>query len=337
MANPQYIKSLFYKFLEDSCTPDEIETIIYYLKNSDDAAGFPRIEEVRARLGELPRMNADRADEIFGRIVSSEALFAPSIAGKPKPDYRWRYWSIAATFLGFVLLSGMFYWFYASSDSLQYATTFGETRKISLPDGTEVMLNANSELRLSESWQEQDIREVWLEGEAFFSVVHTQDNRRFLVHTADNFTVEVLGTQFNVNSRDEKATVVLNSGKVKVKTQGQEGKAQWVMQPGDLVEYERESRQINQKTVDTTLYTSWKDNLLLFKDTPLEKIAGLIKDNYGYEVGFENDSLAHLYFTGSNPADQPELLLKTLARSFDLNIKRENGRITLEEKQKNAP
>ena len=332
MADYQYIKSLFLKFLEDKCTPEEVAIIIAHLKMSDDADSLPGVEEVRTKLGLLPTMNEQRGDEIFNRVIGRDSQ---SQSGNLLPARRrlspWRkHWSVAATFLGIIFLSGIYLWYHDFTDTVQYATSFGETKKVLLPDGTKVDLNANSEFRYSEAWQEDTIREVWLEGEAFFSVVHTQDHRKFVVHTSHDFSVEVLGTQFNVKSREEKATVVLNSGKVKINTPKQD-KAQWVMQPGELVEYEIESRQVNQKEVDTTLYTSWRNNLLLFKETSLAEIGLMISDNYGYEVIFKNDSLAQLHFTGSNPADQLDLLLKTLSRSFNLNISKAGRQIVVEE------
>ncbi len=57
-------------------------------------------------------------------------------------------------------------------------------------------------------------REVWIEGEAFFSVKPSSVPRAFLVHTASNMNVEVLGTTFNVVDRHGRMQVVLNSGKV---------------------------------------------------------------------------------------------------------------------------
>ena len=325
MADQHYIRSLFFKFLSDECTPAEIEEIANYLKTSTNADGLPGVEEVKARLGPLPKIDDHHADLIFNKIINTDRELKTSNTHS-QPAILW--WRVAATITGILLLSWVL--FLKQDQALYYTTSFGETKTILLPDGTEVTLNANSELRLAEEWREEVVREVWLEGEAFFSVVHTQDDRKFLVHTSNELSVEVLGTQFNVNSRKNRATVVLNSGKVKVHTQKEGAAAQWIMLPGDLIAYEHRTQQVNQKTVDTTLYTSWRNNLLLFKDTPLKEIAYTIRNNYGYQVSFENDSLAQLRFTGSNPADQLELLLRTLELSFDLQIAIESKRINIE-------
>src|SRR5690606_15777064 len=102
-----------------------------------------------------------------------------------------------------------------SSSWLQCTTGYGETRKINLPDGSLVVLNANSELKYESNWQQAPMREVWLQGEAFFEVVKTTEEKQFIVHTG-SLDVEVLGTQFNVHNRHQKVQVVLSSGKVKL-------------------------------------------------------------------------------------------------------------------------
>lgn len=328
MDNHQYIKSLFLKFWADECTPEEIEILINYLKTSDRAEDLPGIEAMEAKLGLLPRMDKQRADDIFNEIINDPAS-AASTSGRQRSFPRWM-GQVAAVFIGCLFLVGVYRWYTGHTDTVRYTTQFGKTQSVTLPDGTKVTINANSELRVPVYQPEDSIREVWLEGEAFFSVRHTQDHRKFVVNTSHGLRIEVLGTQFNVNSREERATVVLNSGKVKVQVPTPEQQSQWVMKPGDLVEYKPEDQRVNQQKVDTTLYTSWRKNLLLFKDTSLKEIARLIGDNYGYEVTFEEDSLARLQFTGSVPADQPELLLTTLAKSFSLNITQHEQQITID-------
>jgi len=335
LSNPNYIKHLFFKFLSDECTPQEVEEILDYLKYSTDRGrALPGVEEVKAKLKELPKMEEQRADQVFAAIIKSSPNKEKNSKTPGKTITRtWvQNWKVAATLSGLLLLSAILLLYLKQEETIRYATEFGETKTIVLHDGSKVVLNANSSLTLPSQWNGTGAREVWLEGEAFFSVSHKQDNRKFLVHTTHQLSVEVLGTEFNVNSRENKATVVLNSGKVQVNVPPTEKIEQWIMQPGDLLEYNLEQKQIQQKAVDTTLYTSWRNNLLVFKDTPLIELAQLIEANYGYQLSFESDSLANLEFTGSNPADKLELLLMTIEKSFNLKIKQDGKQIMLKSK-----
>ncbi len=182
MHDPNYIKSLFIKFSADECTPEEIEIIIEYLRTSDGSENLPQIEEVRSKLGSLPQLDEHRSSEIFSQIISRDALSVTTAhTHSQRKIFPW-VWKVAAAFIGMLFLAGIGWWYYDYEiRTALYATTFGEVKNITLPDGTGVVLNANSSLRVSDNTSEDSVREVWLEGEAFFSVTHTPDHQRFIV------------------------------------------------------------------------------------------------------------------------------------------------------------
>lgn len=92
-----------------------------------------------------------------------------------------------------------------------YQSENGEIISVILPDQSEATLNAGSTLIYTGN-RFNTQRKVNLDGEAFFRVVK---GRTFRVHT-DQGTITVLGTTFNVKSRDKKLSVFCYSGKVKV-------------------------------------------------------------------------------------------------------------------------
>ena len=98
----------------------------------------------------------------------------------------------------------------------RYKTAFGETRTVTLTDGSQVTLNANSSLRVPRFGFGKRTRDVTLLGEADFSIKHLPDDQRFVVQTDKNFEVVVLGTEFLVNTREKGTKVVLNKGKVRL-------------------------------------------------------------------------------------------------------------------------
>src|SRR5690606_22589795 len=120
-----------------------------------------------------------------------------------------------------------------------------------------------------EDWDHQAVREVWLEGEAFF---HVQEKSspggiKFIVHT-EGVDVEVLGTRFNVRNRRHATEVVLNSGKVKLNFGGKE---EVLMEPGDLVEYSAKTQSYAHKQVNSETYTSWRNHVLTFDESTLDE------------------------------------------------------------------
>ena len=132
------------------------------------------------------------------------------------------------------------------SATVRYTSGAGQQRTITLPDGSVVVLNANSTLTTAAHWTAETPREVWLTGEGYFRVTHRAPRPvaditaapapiKFVVHAAD-LSIAVLGTQFDVNSRAGATKVVLASGKVAVERQMLLTREHLLMQPGDLVE-----------------------------------------------------------------------------------------------------
>ena len=69
-----------------------------------------------------------------------------------------------------MLIGGAIFWQSSTKEQLKLNTNYGQIAKHKLPDGSEVMLNANSKLCMNKSWEGKGDREVWIEGEAYFHV-----------------------------------------------------------------------------------------------------------------------------------------------------------------------
>ncbi|MGD1890618.1 MAG: FecR family protein [Cyclobacteriaceae bacterium] len=230
---------------------------------------------------------------------------------------KWRPIGIAASLLVGVLLALVLLRPNSKSEII-IATQYGETRELTLPDGTEVLLNANSSIRYS---AHEVPREVWLEGEAYFQVVkqkdaYTEQLEDFKVHTP-NLTVRVLGTRFVVDSRKEQ--VVLDEGKVEVQPR-EDDQTNLSLSPGEMVTLNQQTKQLQLKQVNPYEYIAWKDNQLIFHETPLYEIAQLLQDRYGYQVEFKNQDIRLETFNGTFPADDLEVLFHTLKKSISLEI-----------------
>ncbi len=235
---------------------------------------------------------------------------------------------IAAAAILFLTLGTLGYLFLPQRTQSKINTEYGENKAFSLPDGSQVSLNANSDLIVNKSWDDQSTREVWLDGEAFFSIRHTASHQRFIVHT-DNGDVEVLGTQFNVYNRRGKTQVVLTSGKVKVISRNALDTV--YLEPGQMVELTAMEVKEKQK-VDVARFTAWKRNTLSFDDTPLRDVATLIKDNYGYEIVWSDEKIKSVRFTYQLVGNDLDLLLATLSEALDLDIRKKDNLIYISSK-----
>ncbi|RRB02685.1 FecR family protein [Larkinella rosea] len=212
----------------------------------------------------------------------------------------------------------------------KYATAYGETRRLTLADGSEVTLNANSMLKVPRFGFGYQTRDVELTGEATFSITHTTDDQRFVVKTGRNFEVVVLGTEFTVYNRERGGKVVLNKGKVQLRYQ--EGKAprELMMKPGDLVTLNRRSGHAQLRQVSQPENASaWRENRFVFEETTLEEIAQLFKENYGLILEIADPKLAKWTVSGSFTARNAEELLESLMEGASLTYKRTGKHIVI--------
>ncbi len=249
----------------------------------------------------------------------------PSSPALPVWYHRFR-WMMAAA-VALLLLVG-----YLGRDLIRYQhyhTGYGQTRQFSLADGSWVILNANSSLQVPRFGFGARSREVFLTGEAAFSVKHTPDHQQFVVKTDQQFEVLVLGTEFTVYNRPRGRRVVLNKGKVQLRYQEGEAVKQLTMQPGDQVTLDQGSGARFKKLAQPENATAWRDNRFVFEETTLQEIAYLFEETYGWQLEIPDPEIASWTVSGSFTARSGEELLETLMQASSLTYQRTGNRITI--------
>ena len=284
------------------------------------------VEEARSTLLRLNFSNwelpAEEVSSLWTRIRQAEVKGS---AKGQRTILRSIVWYGAAAV---VLLVGLSSYFWNSPGStVEYRTSFGETRSITLPDSSTVILNSNSLLKLSAGWESTSAREVWLDGEAFFSVTHKKNNQPFTVKTEEDVAIEVLGTTFNVYHRNE-TKVVLNSGRIQLSLPTVRADEKVMMNPGELVEYNE--RKYVKRKVDPKMYMAWTQNNLVLNRTSLREMLLMIKDNYGIDVEVK-ESLLNQTISGSMPVTDSVSLMHQIASAFRLKVVKENDRYYMRE------
>jgi transmembrane sensor len=236
-------------------------------------------------------------------------------------------WAVAAMIV-FLLGTGL--WINRNSLIYQtYQTAFGEVKTIQLTDGSTVVLNANSTLKLQRFGFGEHSREVFLEGEAQFSVKHKADNQPFIVKTSKQFDILVLGTVFNVYSRTRGAKVVLNSGKIQLNYHDGKTKKQVIMKPGDLVTFDKSNKIKKIIPVETKQYSAWKEHRFVFNETSLEEIIQLFDENFGQKIIIQDPELLSWTVSGSFTALNAEELVETLSEASNLSYKKEGDAMVI--------
>ncbi len=164
------------------------------------------------------------------------------------------------------------------------STPRGVDFKVTLPDGTEVWLNAESGLQFPSSFTTVS-RRVMLTGEAYFKVAHNEECP-FIVET-DEMKVRVLGTEFNFrNYGSESPSVSLVKGAISILSNDEEG-TDLLLQPGQGASIGEDGRVILQE-VDTYAVAQWVKGYFYFRNQPLLEVLQDLGRWYNVGVVFVN-------------------------------------------------
>jgi transmembrane sensor len=329
------IRTLIRKYLGDTCTPEELEELFTYNSSYPENTLWSEAidEEAKHIHGEEPVVPIDVERKLRSSILNQ-------IKKKDREPVRKLYLlRIAASLL--VIATCVSLWISVSNrvNEIVMRTSFGEIRSIILPDSSVVILNSNSLLKYKKNWNNRDVREVYVQGEAFFKVTHKSNNQKFQVYTSTHVKINVLGTEFNVNDRRQRTQVTLHSGKIKLdlnEFKTTDSASNIIMKPGDYILVE-DSRKVIKKVVDSQIYTSWKSKQFIFKETPLKEILYALEDNYGVTVIVNDSTMLSETFTATYPADNKEILLKALAKSFGIKYDSVNNTMTIKQKSEALP
>lgn len=240
-------------------------------------------------------------------------------------------WQMAASLTGLLLLAGGLIYYLLIPRQMRIHTAFGETKRVTLPDGSRVLLNGNTTLTYTDTWSDDQSREVWLDGEGYFTVTKKKSlggRIKFVTHTP-GLDITVLGTRFNVNTRRGNTAVTLIEGRVQLSKPDETAGRVIDMKPGQFAASQPNVEAVAIRTEKPQLHTSWVEHQFVFDNTSLSDIAQQLHDTYGLDVVFEDSDLANRRFTGNLSNQSIETLLTTLSLTFDLTAQRNGDRISL--------
>lgn len=189
----------------------------------------------------------------------------------------------------------------------------GSEFRVTLSDGTQVWMNAGSKLSYPEYF-EGGTREVFLEGEAYFEVVHNAE-MPFVVKTAD-MGITVLGTSFNVKGYpdDEEVITTLATGKIEQSyvTTGE----RIILTPSEQAIYNKSNGLLKRVRVDVNEVIGWKDGRVIMKNKPLKEIFKELARWYDFEVEYKNERLKDTrFYLNMDRYDDIKMVLEKLQKT----------------------
>lgn len=201
---------------------------------------------------------------------------------------------------------------------------------IILADGTEVWLNSETKLKYPVSFKEGASRKVELVyGEAYFDVSSSKNHNGANFKVMSNLQeVEVLGTEFNIKAYKDETNIYTTLAEGKVTVSNANFKEYLAVGQQSIIN--KETGNINIKSVNIYNETAWKSGVFSFKNKSLKEIMKVLSRWYDVDIVFENKNLETIKFNGilSKKMTLEEILIP-IKRNVNLNYKVENNKIIL--------
>jgi transmembrane sensor len=273
-------------------------------------------------MGNNKKIDADKAwNSIYSRIEEN-GLLAKTV--RIEGRYRTQiFLRIAATTLIIISLGAAILWLNNTSLSGRITATANSTErniKVSLPDGSKVYLNRNSELSYSKN-QGQKTRNVTLKGEAFFDI--KRDPSKPFIIDAGKAKVTVLGTSFSVltnNSKDE-VEVFVKTGSVMVTDN--EGTQNLVLDPGYIGTID--SRSATKTINENPNYLSWNTDLLVFEKQPLSVVFTDLKKVFDIDIVADDPDILNIPLTTTFEKEPQDTIIRVICSTFSGSYMKEGS------------
>jgi len=331
-------RSLVKKFLNNQTTPEETREILDWFKTEEGSDYLKRKldEDIKKQDQNdirhlVPELDSEK---LYYSILKNTKRSKSNILHLKRGWYGFALKTAAVILV--IVASSLFAITYQhnitdqSNDAMAVVFKSGsdDHRQITLRDGSSVRLNSNTELKVKENFMTNS-REVDLIGEAYFEIVHNSE-LPFIIH-ANEATVEVLGTSFNVRSNPDESSVqvAVLDGKVSLRSvdidNGKELSV--VLSKGQYLFLDLLDRTTSVDEVAVDNYLAWKKGVIIFEDVNLRDACKQLGRLYDFTCDFENKMIENLMLTARFPNKSIEQAAEIISMTLDLNYEIEEDKI----------
>ena len=308
-------KYLFHQFVNRTATGEESKEFLAMMKRDDYNKELQHLlDEFWEEPYSITPLYEEKAERIFNKIMASSQVIEPvSIKSRGK-----RIWLNTAAAILIIGLSALFYTMEFRKSDLKLVTANNiktvkpdkpGRRFINLPDGSSVILNENTKIKLGDKFIVNGKREVFLEGEAYFDIIH-DSSHPFVVHTGKLQTT-VLGTAFNINADSMNGTVIVTVSRGKVKV-GDRTRTFNVIAQDQQVVFNRDLSWQIKKSVKAESFIAWKNEDIYFDDVYIKDVANQLEERFNISIVFSNEIIKNCRFSAT--------FLKTQSLEQILNV-----------------
>ncbi|HEY9047746.1 MAG TPA: FecR domain-containing protein [Ohtaekwangia sp.] len=322
------MKELILRFLEGHASEEEASRLLAWLQeNETNRIYFDELNTAFQSSVTLNRVNHQMTDDAWKKLATATGAEKNTV--RPGRSITFTVLNIAASvclliMAGALLVYNLPHHAIVRHDTI-VRTASGNNTRVVLPDGSVVWLNLNSTLEYPAEFGSAS-RDVVLKGEAFFDV--RKGSKPFTVKT-DDILIRVKGTRFNVQAFKNDPTIktTLEEGKVELHVSGKN--KIYSMAPGDQVVFNAERKEVTMQRVDPSNFTAWKEDQLVFDNTPLNEIISKLENRFRVSISI-NERLAkreRISMTIEN--ENLDEVLDLIQLSSRLKVRRDKNTIVL--------
>jgi len=277
-----------------------------------------QVKEALSVIEQIDKIDIDKAYSIVQERIQTNSGFFRIITLMQK---------VAAILFIPLLVGSLWYMVTNNKSENHFSSSFFSTKSpvgmrsvLTLPDSSIVWLNSGSSISYSIPFNKSN-RRVSINGEAYFEVSKIHGSSFYV--KSSNLEVKVVGTKFNFKSYadENKTEVVLEEGMVELNPTINNGRKKIILKPGTRAIVDNSSGQIIAYKENTEKYTSWKNGMMIFDNTPFLEVAKQLERWYGTEIIVKDPEINKYKITTKFRDETLKDVLEMLELSSPLKIK----------------
>jgi transmembrane sensor len=312
---------LLIKYLLREAEPEEEALVREWISASpENALEFSRLEMIWDSSKKLEQSSSADPEAAWANFKSRVSQPKKEEAKVRKLSQRFSWLQAAAVLF---IVAGA--WSIYSAFNSGYATIeAGQlVRTELLPDGSEVTLNRNTLLSYRKNFS-GETRNVKLDnGEAFFHV--SPDKSKPFVIEADDVTVTVLGTSFNVKHLGELTEVIVETGIVRVEMDRQLVE----LRAGEKVVIRDKDAVLRKEANTDQLYNYYRSKVFIADNTPLWRVVEILNEAYDSKIIIENNQIRDMPLSATFKDESLDTVLNVIAQTFKISVIKQEDKFIL--------
>lgn len=307
--------------------PAEASAVNEWLQQADENSRYysqlQKVWEQSLELAPVIQIDEKEAWQRFKKRVDDLPAKTETPVRSMNTGFMKRMMAVAAVL---ILAVAVWFLFIKPEDQIEIAMvekkTTTQTAIDTLSDGSVITLNKNTEISYPEKFSGKT-RNVKMKGEAFFSV--KPDKTKPFIINANDVTITVVGTSFNVKNYDSSTQIIVESGIVRVSYKNKIIE----LVKGEQVMIKKDETDLEKVKTKDSLYNYYRSHAIICNATPLPDVVRTLNEAYNVNIVLQDASLQQLQISTTFKNEDIDTIISIIQQTFDLRVTKEGSNYSL--------